>query len=360
MVSTAIASASIRPRLDRKISTEASPLDVTVIIVTYKSARLTVENLQSLLAERTSQGVSIRAVVVDNASGDLPEIARAVEVNGWSTWVTLVAAPKNGGYAYGNNRGIECAYAAGSPSYICLLNPDTQVRAGAIRILAQFLETHADAGIAGSSFETGEGRDWHIAFRFPSMISELNDGLGLGILANLLKRWTTVLHMADSSAAVDWISGAAMMIKPKVFEAIGGMDENYFLFFEETDFCRRARRAGFTTWYVPESLVMHIGGQSTTVAQGSRNRLPGYWFDSRRRYFAVTFGIPRAILIDIVAAIANCLGLIKLLVQGRSHTAIPHYVRDMLSHSVIWKRNRNIPPTQSKITGSVVSWPLRG
>jgi N-acetylglucosaminyl-diphospho-decaprenol L-rhamnosyltransferase len=283
-----------------------------------------------------------------------------VEANDWSSWVTLVSAPKNGGYAYGNNRGIERAYDAGSPSYICLLNPDTQVRPGAIRALAQFLETHAEAGIAGSSFETGEGRDWHIAFRFPSMIGELNQGLGLGILDSLLKRWTTVLYMADSSEAVDWVSGAAMMIKPKVFEAIGGMDENYFLFFEETDFCRRAKQAGFTTWYVPESLVMHIGGQSTTVAQGSRERLPGYWFDSRRRYFAVTFGIPRAILIDLVAAIANCLGLIKLHVQRRHHTAIPHYVRDMLRHSVIWKRNRNIPPTQSTIAGSAVRWPIRG
>ena len=357
MVSTAIP--LTRPELMHEGSKEVRPLNVTVIIVTYKSARLTVENLQSLLAERSSQGVSINAVVVDNASGDLPEVARAVEANDWSSWVTLVAAPKNGGYAYGNNRGIERAFDAGFPSYICLLNPDTQVRPGAIRALAQFLETHADAGIAGSSFETGEGKDWHIAFRFPTVISELNHGLGLGIVDSLLKRWTTVLHMTDSNQAVDWISGAAMMIKPKVFEAIGGMDENYFLFFEETDFCRRARQAGFATWYVPESLVMHIGGQSTTVAQGSRERLPGYWFDSRRRYFAVTFGIPRAALIDIVAAFASCLGLIKLYVQRRGHLAIPYYVRDMLRHSVIWKRNRNIPPTQSRISGSVVSWPLR-
>jgi N-acetylglucosaminyl-diphospho-decaprenol L-rhamnosyltransferase len=358
MVSTAIP--STRPELKHEVSKEARPLDITVIIVTYKSARLTIENLQSLLAERSSQRVSINAVVVDNASGDLPEITRAVEANGWSSWVTLVAAPKNGGYAYGNNRGIERAYDVGSPSYICLLNPDTQVRPGAIRTLAQFLEAHADAGIAGSSFETGEGRDWHIAFRFPSMVSELNDGLGWGIVDSLLKRWTTVLHMTDSDQAVDWISGAAMMIKPKVFEAIGGMDENYFLYFEETDFCRRARQAGFSTWYVPESLVMHIGGQSTTVAQGSRERLPGYWFDSRRRYFAVAFGIRRAALIDMIAAVANCLGLLKLFVQRRHHTAIPHYIRDMLRHSVIWKRNRNIPPTQSAITGSVVRWPLRG
>ena len=100
-----------------KSSTEHPPsnapvqiLDVVVIIVTYKSARLTIENLQSLLVERTVPGLHVRAVVVDNASGDMPEIAQAVEKYDWSSWVSLVAAPRNGGFAYGNNRGIERAY----------------------------------------------------------------------------------------------------------------------------------------------------------------------------------------------------------------------------------------------------------
>jgi N-acetylglucosaminyl-diphospho-decaprenol L-rhamnosyltransferase len=140
-----------------------------------------------------------------------------------------------------------------------------------------------------------------------------------------------------------------MMIRPEVFKAVGGMDENYFLFFEETDFCRRARLAGFTTWYVPGSRVMHIGGQSTAVLQNDNKRLPAYWFESRRRYFAVSFGIPRAIAIDLVALLAGSLGSVKLFIQRRQHTAIPFYMRDLLRHSVIWKRNRNIPPTRSGI-----------
>ena len=231
------------------------------------------------------------------------------------------------------------------------MNPDTQIRPGAIRALVQFLEANPEAGIAGSSFETGDGKEWHIAFRFPSMISELIQGIGLGIVERLLRPWTTVRHMTDASEAVDWVSGASMMIRPAVLKAIGGMDENYFLFFEETDFCRRARHAGFTAWYVPESCVMHIGGQSTAVAQDSHERLPAYWFASRRRYFAVTFGIAHAIAIDLVSAIAHSIGLVKLSIQGRRHTAIPYYIGDLLRNSVIWKKNRNIPPTSSSIIG---------
>jgi N-acetylglucosaminyl-diphospho-decaprenol L-rhamnosyltransferase len=327
-------------------------LDVAVIIVTYKSAQLTIENLKSLLGERSAPGLHVRAIVVDNASGDLPEIARAVENCDWSSWVTFVAAPKNGGFAYGNNRGIERAYASGDPSYVYLLNPDAQVRPGAISSLVRFLEAHPEVGIAGSSFETGDGSDWPIAFRFPSMIGEFIQGLSLGIVTSLLRPWVTVRHMAKCNEAADWVSGASMMIRPEVFSAIGGMDENYFLYFEETDFCRRARGAGFSTWYVPESRVMHIGGQSTTLAPDGSERLPPYWFESRRRYFAVTFGIAHAMAIDFVAVIAYSLGSVKRFIQRRQHTAIPYFIRDLVRYSVFWKRNRNIPLARSRIIGA--------
>ena len=114
-----------------------------------------------------------------------------------------------------------------------------------------------------------------------------------------------------------------MMIRHDVLAAIGGLDENYFLYFEETDFCRRARRAGFSTWYVPESRVMHIGGQSTQITSSAAapGRLPSYWFESRRRYFAVTFGIRRAMAIDMVAILAHSLGWLKRVALLRTRTA---------------------------------------
>jgi GT2 family glycosyltransferase len=333
------------------LSQSSRVLNVAVIIVTYKSAQVAIEALRAVSAERLAPGLLITAVVVDNASGDLPVIAQAVQERNWSDWVTLVAAPKNGGFAYGNNLGVESAYLSGEPSYIFLLNPDTQVRPGAIRSLVRFLESHAEAGIAGSGVEDANGRDWPIAFRFPSLMGELIQGINLGFVTKLLEHWAMVRYMPRSSAPVDWVSGASMMIRPAVFKAIGGLDENYFLFFEETDFCRRARGAGFLTWYVPESRVMHIGGQSTALAPNRHERLPAYWFESRRRYFAVTFGIACAMAIDLVTLGARSLGSAKRLIWNQRRSEGPHFIRDLWQHSILWRRNRNIPPVRSRFKG---------
>src|SRR6202041_636643 len=131
--------------------------------------------------------------------------------------------------------------------------------------------------------------------------------------------WVIPRVMTKAPQPFDWVCGASMMIRPDVFAAIGGLDENYFLYFEETDFCYRAKQAGFSTWYVPESRVMHIMGQSTKITDNKfiADRIPAYWFESRKRYFVVTFGIGRAMLIDIVALFANSLGILKRIALRR-------------------------------------------
>jgi N-acetylglucosaminyl-diphospho-decaprenol L-rhamnosyltransferase len=323
-------------------------IEIAVVIVTYQSAELAIECLVSIHAERESQQtLNIVVVLVDNASGDLPRISRAVERNGWSSWVTLVLAPKNGGFAYGNNLGIRTVYERRRPNYIYLLNPDTKVRPGAVAALVDFLERHPQVGIAGGSFETEDGKEWPFAFRFPTLLTEFEHGVQLGFVTRSLSRWTVARSMNSITQATDWISGASMMIRPAVLSAVGGLDENFFLYFEETEFCHRAKRAGFTTWYVPDSRVMHMIGKSTNVDEKTRfsRRLPGYWFDSRRRYFAITHDVGFAALIDIVA-IASCLiGLLKRRLLRRPST--PHYIRDLLAHSVLLRRNRRIAPLKS-------------
>lgn len=326
-------------------------LDIAIVIVTYKSAQLTIDCLRSILADRSTAGLRIRAIVVDNASGDLPAIADAIARNQWSSWVTCVLAPTNGGFAYGNNLGILHACAETTPAYIYLLNPDTQIRDGAIGTLIEFLETNGEVGIAGSSFENLDGSEWMIAFRFPSLLSELNGGLGVGLVTRLLQRWVVPRQMTKSPQPTDWICGASMMLRPSVIQATGGLDENYFLYFEETDFCRRAIRAGFPTWYVPDSKVMHIMGQSTQVTDErlGKRRLPPYWFESRRRYFAVTYGVKHAVAIDIVALLANTVGWLKRLLLGRQKDSVPYFIRDLARHSVLWKQNRLFPPVRSAL-----------
>jgi GT2 family glycosyltransferase len=227
---------------------------------------------------------------------------------------------------------------------VYLLNPDTRVREGGIANLARFLSERSDVGIAGSSFENFDGSEWPMAFRFPTVFSELESGLQWSVATKILNRRVVARVMTPVQQPIDWICGASMMIRAEVLSAIGGLDENYFLYFEETDFCWRARRAGFSTWYVPESRVMHIMGQSTGVTdmrQGPR-RLPYYWFASRRRYFFVAFGLRQAVIIDLVALFASSIGLLKRIAQGKLNSSVPHFIRDLARHSVLWPGNRSI------------------
>ncbi len=324
---------------------------VTVVIVTYRTAQLTIACLKSLLPERETPSISLRAVVVDNASGDAPTIAAAIEREKWGSWVKLVEAPKNGGFSYGNNLGFAHARADRPTDYLHMLNPDTIIRPGAVRVLVEFLESRPDVGIAGSSFENVDGSIWPIAFRFPSLLSEVEAGLKLGLVSRLLKGWVVPRIMGSEAQEVDWGAGASMMIRRELLDRIGGLDENYFLFFEETEFCWRAKRAGYSMWYVPKSRVMHIAGQSTKVAERNAplKRFPDYWFESRRRYFISTRGTLGAWLIDLAAILASALGLLRLVAQGRRDRVVPNYVADLWRYSVLRSRNRGLRPGQARV-----------
>jgi N-acetylglucosaminyl-diphospho-decaprenol L-rhamnosyltransferase len=315
-------------------------VDIAIVIVSYRSADLTIDCLSSIEAERATPGIHIRAIVVDNASGDAELIAKAINKHGWWSWVKLVTAPKNGGFAYANNLALQYAMSDGPPPYVHLLNPDTVVRKGAIGELVRFLEAHPDVGIAGSGLENADGSPWPIAFHFPSLLSEFESGLQFGLATYILQRWVVPQTMTQVTQPIDWIPGASMMIRWSVFDRIGGFDETYFLYFEETDFCFRAKRAGFATWYVPASRVMHICGQSTNVSNPKEVpvRLPAYVYESRRRYFVANHGATYAMIADVVALLAHGLGSLKRMALGRSY--VPYFFKDLLRHSVLWQRNR--------------------
>ena len=195
-----------------------SAVAVVVAIVSYQCADLTIDCLRSVDAERSTVDVHIRAIVVDNASGDASLISQAIEAHGWSSWITLIIAPRNGGFAYGNNLAFQRAYEDHPPDYLLMLNPDTVVRKGAIGALVRFLEAHPGVGIAGSSFENLDGSEWPMAFRFPSILGELEHGLQLGLATRVFRPWVGAVHMSQVPQSIDWVPGASMMIRRTVVE----------------------------------------------------------------------------------------------------------------------------------------------
>ncbi|GAB4319627.1 MAG: glycosyltransferase [Leptolyngbyaceae cyanobacterium] len=320
-----------------------------IVTVNYRTSHLVIEGLRSLEPEvRSVPGIQV--AIVDNHSGDgsVEKIGAAIAAEGWEDWVTLMPSTVNGGFAYGNNYAVRPALqAAHPPDYFLLLNPDTQIRPGAIKELLSFMDQHPEVGIAGSSFEEADGKPWPYAFRFPSFISEFEGGIRLGLITKLLSRWKVPQTMApDREQPIDWIPGASMMVRREVFESVGLMDEGYFLYYEETDFCLQARRAGWSCWYVPQSRIMHILGQSTGVTATNQQprRLPQYWFDSRRRYFLKNHGWLYAALVDISWLAGFSLWRARRVLQRKPDADPPQLLEDSIRNSVFLKRE--IPSQQ--------------
>lgn len=294
------------------------PGQVCVVIVNYRTAALAVDCLHSLAAQR-AQAPALRVVVVDNDSGDGSQavLEDAVRRQAWSDWIRVVPGGRNGGFAFGNNVGIrEALRIAPHCEYLWLLNPDTVARDGALRALVEFMDQQPQVGIAGSLLENPGGGTDCSAHRAPSPLGELESGARLGIVSRLLHRYRVSAPVRSERHACDWVSGASLMLRRAALDAVGGLDEGFFLYFEEVDFCLRAQRAGWDTWFVPASRVLHREGSATGIAETARRR-PRYWFESRRRYFVKHHGVAGLIAADVLWAAGRLLFALRRLAGRR-------------------------------------------
>jgi N-acetylglucosaminyl-diphospho-decaprenol L-rhamnosyltransferase len=310
-----------------------------IVIVNYRSAPLAIDCLRSLRAEVTAIP-DVRVVVTDGASPDdsVPQLRQAIADNAWGGWISLQPLPKNGGFAYGNNEAIRPALAGGDPpDYVLLLNPDTVVRLGAIGALLQFMDANPGVGIAGSRLEDPDGTPQRSAFRFHSAPAEFENTFRLGLVSRLMHDRVVAPDVPQAACQMDWVSGASMIVRRKVFEDVGLLDERYFMYFEETDFCLRAKRAGWTCWYVPASRVVHLVGQCSGVTDKMQppRRRPVYWFDSRRRYFVKNHGRAYALLADLAWAAGMSVYRVRRLVQRKPDTDPPKFLTDFLRRSTL-------------------------
>ena len=316
-------------------STKECSFELAIVIVNFRTPELVADCLESLMVPGTTPD-STRIVVVDGGSGDhsVDYLTTAIDRNSWRDRVDFLPLDVNGGFAYANNRGIEHATKMhGRFRYVLLLNPDTVARPGSITQLFDFMKQHPSAGIAGSRLEDPDGTPQACAFHFPSIASEFEGEARLGPVSRLLHRWRVVPDLPDNPSQIDWVSGASMMVRADVLDDIGVMDEHFFLYYEEVDWCLRAARAGWSCWHVPQSRVVHLVGQSTGVTrQVKPSRRPRYWFASRRFYYLKHYG-----RIYWAAASAGWLGghllwRLRLLLEGKRASGTPHILQDFLRH----------------------------
>jgi N-acetylglucosaminyl-diphospho-decaprenol L-rhamnosyltransferase len=322
-----------------------------VVIVNFRVAPLLVECLHSVAKERERVPDTCVAVCENGSNdGSAAVLRTAIDDNGWQSWCTLTVSDTNLGFTGGNNLVIRPALAGpDAPRYVLLLNPDTIVRPHAFEALVEFMDRNPKVGIAGSRLEDPDGTPQRSAFRFKSPLGEFEGYVGLGVVTRVLRRWVVAPPVVDHACETDWVAGAIMIVRREVLEQIGLLDEDYFTYFDDIDFCFNARKRGWPTWYVPDSRVVHLVGQSTGVT-GAPKRMPAYVLEARRRYFLKNHDPVYAALVDAGMISGLALARLRAALTGKTNAAPPHQLADSIHHSVFVKGFRlNVvaPPASS-------------
>jgi hypothetical protein len=312
---------------------------IDVVIVNTRTPGMVIDCLKTLDAEmKLVPGLRVTVCDNDSRDGSDERIRAAVQALNWNSRGTVIQTGHNGGFSYGNNVGIRHALAKpDSPDYVFLLNPDTLVEPGAIVKLIDFMEAHPKVGLTGSRMMYPDGRMQMSSFRFHSVWSEFENAVRLGIVSKLLENKRVVIPLPDEPVQVDWVGGAAMMIRRAVIDQIGLLDETYFVYYEETDYCLRASRAGWSSWYVPQSIIVHLEGQSTGLSDKKKapKRRPAYWFASRRYYFLHNHGWMTAAAADVLWTIGFATYRIRQFLQRKPDTDPPHFLWDFVRYNFL-------------------------
>lgn len=288
---------------------------LAVVIINYQRPRLIIDCLKSIEGQLDPERDV--AVVVDNGSGDesVVKLERSIVEHGWEDWVVLVVSERNGGFSSGNNLGIQSVDAE---AYL-LLNSDTIVRPGAIATLLGVLGRYPDAGIISPRLERPAATPQTSVFRYPTPASELIHSARTGPVTAALKQYEVPRPISNVPIDFEWTSFACVLIRRAVFYDIGFLDTGYFMYYEDVDYCRRAREAGWRTLHWPEARVVHLGGGSSPVQAltAFRKRRPYYYYAARARYFAKHYGRSGLLLANMLWTLGRGISLFRELVQRR-------------------------------------------
>ncbi|MGQ9730237.1 MAG: glycosyltransferase family 2 protein [Candidatus Zipacnadales bacterium] len=267
--------------------------DVRVVILNYNTRELLRACLRSLLADAANQERAI--VVVDNASHDGSPAMVRTEFPA----VRVIESSCNQGFSAGNNLGA----AGASEPYLLFLNADTLVPYGAIGALVGFMERHPECGAVGPRLLNPDGTVQWSPRTFPGPLNTLLEGFGLDRLwprSRFFGRPKMTYFDHSTSSPVEYLSGAALLVRREAFESVGGWSEDYFFYAEDADLCRALWKAGWQVWFHGAVAITHIGGASARQ-HGLQTTIEAHRSVFR---FALRVGGPRRLLLQ---RLATCL-----------------------------------------------------
>lgn len=248
-------------------------IDLSVIILSYNTCRLTLACVASVLADAATSSLLVEVIVVDNASTD----DTVLTLREQQPSVRVIEMPDNAGFSRGNNAG----FAMAQGRYLLALNSDTLVQPSALRELVTFMDAHPNAGICGPMLLNEDGSLQPSGRPLPTVGSLFIDMTRLyrlrrnTVFAESNRDYTQITQVGE-------VSGAALLMRRSLYQQIGGFDERIFAYYEDVDLCKRAHDAGFAVYYVPAAKITHLWKRSSKSVPELVYRVTQ---DSTRYYF---------------------------------------------------------------------------
>ena len=285
----------------------ATPVDISIIILTFNTWDLTRACVRSAIVDANSTDYSFEIVVVDNASTD----DTANKLRAEFRHVKVIENTMNLGFSRGNNIGLGIAQGR----YLLLLNSDTELESGICKTLIEFMDTHTEAGACGPMLLNSDGSLQPSGRRLPSLWSVL---IGMTKLYRLWKQDFYREHNRDYTKVVrvGEVSGAAILVRRQVYDHVGGLDEHIFAYYEDVDWCKRIGDAGYAIYYVPTAKVVHHWrGTSSTVSELSYRAAQ----NSQRYYFNKHHGAVAHVCIQILLVSKELILIAVFALRGNSN-----------------------------------------
>lgn len=316
---------------------ERKPVDVTIIIVSFNTKELTRKCLECVMAY--ASGVSYEVFVVDNASGD----GSADMIAGEFKWVSLIRLTENVGFAGGNNAALRLAVGR----YTLLLNSDAFLAENVLSDTVKYMDQNNRIGVMGCKLTNPDGSLQPSARMLPGPLNKILHITGLAShfpKSRFFGRVDFSWWDHSTPKSVGWVVGAFFLIRRETIEEIGFLDELYFLYFEEIDYCLNARRSGWDVVFYPYARIVHLGGQSTISSHSQvtskGKQMLSIRITSEFRYYRKWYGMFYLLLSAFIELGWNMLVFTRNLLRSSSDAA---YKREeavtliRLIITILWK-----------------------
>lgn len=310
---------------------EPAEAELAVVILNYRTAQLS-QNCLDSIADDVLQGMQV--IVVDNASGDgsADAIEKHIEERGYGAWARVLRSPVNGGFSAGNNLALRSVPAR---MYV-LLNSDTLVRPGALAELRKVLLERVDVGLVGPSFEDERGSLLESCHDLPHPLRELVRTANTGLVDRALASYARAPRHSDLPLEPVWMPFACVAFRRDVLDTVGLLDDGFFMYFEDIDYCLRVREAGFRLLYWPRSRIVHLVGKSSnvTAAEAQRKRAPRYYYEARTRFYAKHFGLSGLLFANAAWIAGRTVSRARQLLERDHFSVREHEARDIWTNTL--------------------------